>query len=407
MITRDHPVIDGGYRRRFATALAVSASLHGVVLLLVAFEVIGAGGGVGIGVGPGVGIGSGGGVGLGEKGRQIFSLEDTAAEVQRPTSQPFDERFTRLLKPQTPIRPSVAPIVRQEAKQLAVVPLPGRPRKVALVRDVQGQLARSGSGVGGFGGGGGGGMGISFGRYVGGLRRRGLDVVIVIDATGSMQNIIDEVKNRMADLVRSIQKLVPTARVGAVTFRDRSEGDAAAARDEEEFVVRWSDLTFNGPRVQAFLARVEAGSGGDWEEAVREGIETAIHEMSWRPDAKKVIILVGSSPPHKMDRPVITRMATTFTTTMEGTISTIDVTERLHEEHERRIHRWLYGGELEEISPLPDFYAEVQESYREIAGAGGGDMLTLAGDQALVRHLLVLTFGTKWKEELARIARGM
>jgi hypothetical protein len=92
---------------------------------------------------------------------------------------------------------------------------------------------------------------------------------------------------------------------------------------------------------------------------------------------------------------------------MKGTISTIDVTKRLHEEHERRINRWLWGIDTVEISPLPDFYLEVQEAYRAIASAGGGDMLTLDTQDALVRHLLVLTFGTKWQRELARIARGM
>ena len=235
----------------------------------------------------------------------------------------------------------------------------------------------------------------------------GLDVVIVLDATGSMQNIIDEVKDRMVGLVRSIQKLVPTARVGAVAFRDRPDKTVSAPQAEEDFVVKWSDLTFNGPKVQAFLGRVNAGSGGDWEEAVREGIDTAISEMSWRKGAKKVIILVGSSPPHEVERPVIARMVGRFASTMGGSISTIDISERLHEEHERRIHRWLWGTEPVEISPLPDFYREVKESYQAIASAGGGDMLTLDRHDALVRHLLVLTFGRNWEKEVARIARGM
>ena len=56
---------------------------------------------------------------------------------------------------------------------------------------------------------------------------------------------------------------------------------------------------------------------------------------------------------------------------------------------------------------MPDFYREVQDSYREIASAGDGDMLTLDTQDALVRHLLVLTFGTEWEKEVARIARGM
>jgi hypothetical protein len=149
-----------------------------------------------------------------------------------------------------------------------------------------------------------------------------------------------------------------------------------------------------------------AASGGDWEEAVREGIETAINEMSWRSDAKKVMILVGSSPPHAADQGPIAALAARFAK-MGGTISTIDVTERLHEEHERRINRWLFGVEPTEISPLPAFYEEVRESYETLADAGGGQMLTLDSQDELIRHLLVLTFGTQWRKEVARISRGM
>lgn len=398
---------DGGYRRRLAVALALSAGTHCLFLLLIAFEVLGPGGGFGIGVGPGAGIGAGGGAGLGKQRRQIFALSEIGAEVHRPVEPVVNGRLALMLKAQAPLRPSPAVLPRPEVKQLRVLPMPAQLGTTALVDNVRARIARAGTGVGGIGGGGGGGLGISFGRYVGELRRQGLDVVIVLDATGSMQHIINETKVRMAELVRSIQRLVPTARVGAVAFRDHPDGTASAPHPgEEDFVVRWADLTFNGPKIQGFLARIKAASGGDWEEAVRDGIETAITEMSWRPAAKKVIILLGSSPPHEKEERVIAELAVRFAA-MGGTISTIDVTERLHEEHERRLHRWLRGTEPAEISPLPDFYLDVRKSYEAIASAGGGAMLTLDSNDELIHHLLMLTFGTRWKKEMARIGRGL
>jgi len=39
-----------------------------------------------------------------------------------------------------------------------------------------------------------------------------------------MQSIIDDLKRRMDDLAATLQRLVPTARVGAVAYRDRDEG---------------------------------------------------------------------------------------------------------------------------------------------------------------------------------------
>src|SRR5438128_817621 len=82
-------------------------------------------------------------------------------------------------------------------------------------------------GLGGGGGGLGWSLGSSFGKYVGGLRKGGLDVAIVVDATGSMQNIIDDLKRRLTDVTRTMQRLVPTARIGAVAYRDRDTGNIA------------------------------------------------------------------------------------------------------------------------------------------------------------------------------------
>jgi hypothetical protein len=395
---------------RLLGAFATSAVLHGVFLLLIAFEVIGPGGGFGLGVGHGFGIGAGGGAGLGERRRQIFSLEDIPEPV-RPREADREEDLKALLQPARP-QAIVVPrdaVPRQKTSPVVHFARPTRPAGSGV--DLGSRFASAGAGVGGLGGGGGGGMGISlgtaFGRYVGTLRKVGLDVALVVDSTGSMQHVIDELKRRLDDLVDTMQRLVPTARIGAVAFRDRDDGKVATApRKSEDFVVRWSDLTFNGKKVRTFLDGIVAEGGGDWEEAVREGLDTAVRQMKWRPDAKKVIILVGSSPPHERDTPAI-RAAVEQWRARGGVVSTIDVSALLHAEHERKLHRWLYGEELQQVSPLPDFYHQVQQRYGDIAREGGGQMIAMEQQGALVRHLLTLTFGDKWEKDVARIARGL
>src|SRR2546428_621215 len=127
------------------------------------------------------------------------------------------------------------------------------------------------------GGGAGWSRGSAFGKYVGGLRKVGLDVAIVVDATGSMQSIIDDLKRRMDDLAATLQRLVPTARVGAVAYRDRDESKGPTGpRQSEDFVVKWTDLTFNVKKVQAFFNGLVAEGGGDWREAVRPGLRHCI-----------------------------------------------------------------------------------------------------------------------------------
>ncbi len=235
-----------------------------------------------------------------------------------------------------------------------------------------------------------------FGSFIGGLRKTGLDVVLVIDATGSMQHVIDEIKEHALALVDKIQALVPIARIGVVAFRDRGE----------DFVVRWSDLSFHASKVKAFIEQLEAEGGGDWEEAVREALETAIDEMSWRRRAKRVIIVVGSSPPHREDRQAIAALVEEFHRS-GGVVSTIDVTKRMHEEYERKFKTWLYGKPPETISPLPAFYREVQDAYRDIAKHGGGEMAALGSDDALVEQILVFAFGSQWRKEVARYTKDV
>jgi hypothetical protein len=230
-----------------------------------------------------------------------------------------------------------------------------------------------------------------FGSFLGGLRKTGLDIALVIDATASMQHVIDDIKANTSALVGSIQTLVPIARIGVVAFRDKGE----------EYVVRWTDLSFHGSKIDAFISNLKADGGGDWEEGVRDGLEAAIDELSWRRRAKRVVIVVGSSPPHEEDTDAITQLAYEFSSE-GGIVSTIDVTKRMHERYERNLHLWLYGREPETISPLPDFYKQVRDSYRGIADNGGGEMAALGSEAELTEQILYFAFGSRWQKEVAR-----
>jgi hypothetical protein len=397
---------------RLAAALGASAALHVLVAALVVFDVVGPGGGFGLGLGPGFGLGAGGGAGLGQaRRREIFSLQDLPEPVP-PRDPSEDEALKELLRPSPP---QAIAIPREPVPRVATAPVvhfarPTRPLGSGL--DLGSRFAASGAGAGGLGIGGGGGgagwsLGTSFGRYVGSLRKVGLDVALVIDSTGSMQHVIDQMKRRLDVLASTLQRLVPTARIGAVAFRDRDdERIATAPRRSEDFVVKWTDLTFNGKKVKSFLDGIVAEGGGDWPEAVKEGVECAVRQLKWRADAKKVIIIVGSSPPHTDELPALEKLARDWHA-RGGVVSTIDVSQLLHEEHERKLHRWLYGEELKEMTPLPGFYTELKDSYADIARAGGGEMVSLGQESTLVRHVLALTFGPRWEKDVGRIARGM
>jgi len=247
-----------------------------------------------------------------------------------------------------------------------------------------------------FGSGAVGGLGGGFGDYVGGLRKVGLDVALVIDTTDSMQFVIDDVKKQLGQLVGTLQRMVPASRVGIVVYRDKGD----------EYVVKWTDLSFHTDKLQEFLSHVRADGGGDFEEAVKEALEAAVNDLKWRKDSKKIIILVGGSPPHPWDVDDVHKIVKDFHR-RGGYISTIDVTLQMHDEFDRAMWRSLHGKEPYQPSPLPEFYKETSHSFGEIAHEGGGDMISLDQNKALVREVLELTFGSRWKVEMAKYVKEL
>nr|NIM92384.1 VWA domain-containing protein [Anaerolineales bacterium] len=118
-----------------------------------------------------------------------------------------------------------------------------------------------------------------------------LDVLFLIDATGSMSDEIQKLKDNMIRISERINDLPgdPDVRFGMTIYRDR--GDL--------FVSRTFDFT---PDVDAFtseLRDVIAEGGGDYPESLNEGLHDAVYLPEWRiEDTVSLIFLVADAPPH-------------------------------------------------------------------------------------------------------------
>jgi hypothetical protein len=118
-----------------------------------------------------------------------------------------------------------------------------------------------------------------------------LDLLFLIDATGSMDDEIGKLKDTMAEIADQIATLPerPDVRYGLVAYRDR--GDA--------FVVRPYDFTPNLRDFQRNLAALRADGGGDEPEALNAALHASLNELSWREEETvRLIILVADAPPH-------------------------------------------------------------------------------------------------------------
>jgi hypothetical protein len=256
-----------------------------------------------------------------------------------------------------------------------------------------GTLADLGLRLGEVSGGGG-----EFGHMRNALIKVGLDVVLVIDATDSMQFVTDSVKARLLKFIAALRTMVPTSRIGIVVYRDQGE----------EYVTRWSDLSFSTPKLQDFVSNLRAAGGGDWPEAVYDGLSVAINDLRWRKEAKRVIIVVPGSPPHPESVGKVLELARGFHA-QGGVVSVLDLAEKMHEDFERAISTTRVGmTDLDyQPTPLPGFYQEFRNIMSSIAQAGGGEFIALTEDKALIRQIVILTFGVRWQEEMKKFLRDL
>ena len=242
-----------------------------------------------------------------------------------------------------------------------------------------------GFGTAGFGVGIGNALGNSsnrFAAYVESLRNNGLDVVFVVDATGSMSWVIEEVKFRINDITQMVRSLVPIARFGIVAYRDPKD---------PEFETRQQALTFSTAKMQRFLDKLVAFGGGDLYEAIGAGLRVAIEESGWRAGARHLIILIGDAPPRREELSGIANRVEGWTR-IGGTVSTLDVGPQanpalIEAKTKRKVNRSLYRNE-----PLYEFSV--------IADAGGGDSATLEGDVRITKRLITLIMGDQFAREM-------
>lgn len=116
-----------------------------------------------------------------------------------------------------------------------------------------------------------------------------LDVTFLLDTTGSMGDELSYIQNEIDGIAQSIKTKFPqtTPRFGLVLYKD--QGDS--------YVTRWFD--FKGlEEFRTNLASQTVGGGGDYPEAVAEGL-TKTMALSWRSGSvARMAFWVADAPHH-------------------------------------------------------------------------------------------------------------
>jgi Mg-chelatase subunit ChlD len=120
-----------------------------------------------------------------------------------------------------------------------------------------------------------------------------LEMVFVLDTTGSMSGLLEGAKQRIWGIVNDVmrQDSRPSVRVGLVAYRDRGD----------DYVTRVLPLTEDLDKVYATLMDYRADGGGDTPENVRRAMADALNNSGWsknRSGIAQIMFLVGDAPPH-------------------------------------------------------------------------------------------------------------
>lgn len=120
-----------------------------------------------------------------------------------------------------------------------------------------------------------------------------LEMVFVLDTTGSMGGLIDGAKQRVWGIINEVMQTPahPSVRVGLVAYRDH--GDS--------YVTQVLPLTNDLDKVYTTLMEYRADGGGDGPEDVRQALSDGVRKAGWSKAAAntaQIVFLVGDAPPH-------------------------------------------------------------------------------------------------------------
>lgn len=116
-----------------------------------------------------------------------------------------------------------------------------------------------------------------------------LDLMLVVDTTGSMGDEIRYLQSEMRSIIAAITEKHRDLdiRIGFVFYRDLGD----------DYVTRTIAFTRDVGAAQGSLAQQYATGGGDYPEAMDQALIRAVGQ-DWRPDAVKSLLLVADAPPH-------------------------------------------------------------------------------------------------------------
>lgn len=124
-----------------------------------------------------------------------------------------------------------------------------------------------------------------------------LEMVFVLDTTGSMGGLIEGAKQRIWGIINEVMQKPskPRVRVGLVAYRDNGD----------EYVTKLLPITEDLDKAYTTLMDYRANGGGDTPENVRKALAEGVRGAGWsnaRKGLAQIVFLVGDAPPQNYEQ---------------------------------------------------------------------------------------------------------
>ncbi len=121
-----------------------------------------------------------------------------------------------------------------------------------------------------------------------------LDMIIIVDTTGSMGSVLDAIKKEISNMLYYLSNKIPGIRIGALAYRDHCDAESSYLLQPHPFTE-----SKDNAELISFIKEWRADGGGD----IPEAVEDALHHLAnfkWEMD-KKVAILIADACPHEKE----------------------------------------------------------------------------------------------------------
>jgi hypothetical protein len=217
------------------------------------------------------------------------------------------------------------------------------------------------------------------------LKWRGLDICLLFDSTASMAALISAAKERIDEIIRQLGLLLPSLRVSVYTYRDETD----------DYIYYGTPLTFDTWKLTGFLQTAVHGQGRDIPEAVYPAVKNATKSLLWRAESHKVVVYAGDAPHHPDVEQVFLRDIKDWFTKDNRAV--------LHALFTDTNRRSLDVKARTKRTDMSNVRIPFFEKYKLTAEAGRGRAVLLDDESALIKEMLVLTFGEAWRVDIENL----